>query len=324
MIQDSWTQLSAEAREHYEFRISVDPRVQYEITEGKVDANGLIGIISYYKFDAERLACCLCGVARHNGGAVVHLSDQTHRLVGNCCGKSHFKDDWSACTNAIAKAERDANYRKKARQLFEDEYDIVSSAKALRQHARAAEAARSELKYLLGFEYKRLADELLRSAGRLSYEVAISEDFQDQGAKGSLKSTVMDTEPVQGWEMFTLHSWETRVENLIGKTEAAFAALRSATDKGHSLSAPVKKAHDCIDELCKFYTTLSDICPYNVQKNCEIIGFWFAQKRVGIRMEAQQNIWNLRGNASSRSSTLPNLVRPQIPSTLQYVIESIR
>jgi hypothetical protein len=81
LIQDSWTQLSAEAREHYEFRISVDPRVQYEITEGKVDADGLIGIISYYKFDAEKLACCLCGVARHNGGAVVHLSDQTWAIV---------------------------------------------------------------------------------------------------------------------------------------------------------------------------------------------------------------------------------------------------
>lgn len=324
MIQDSWTQLSAEAREHYEFRISVDPRAQYEITEGKVEADGLIGIISYYKFDAEKLACCLCGVARHNGGAVVHLSDQTQRLVGNCCGKSHFKDDWSASTNAIAKAERDANYRKKARQLFENEYDIVSSAKALRPYGRAAESARLQLKNLLGFEYKRLSDELFRSVGRLSYEVAISEDFRDQGTKGSLKSTLMDTDPVQGWEMFTFHSWETRVENLIGKIEAAFIALRSASDKGHSLSAPVKKAHDCIDELCKFYATLNDICPYNVQRNCEIIDFWFAQKRVRIRMEARQNLWNLRGSASSRLSALPNLVHLQIPSTLQYVIENIR
>lgn len=321
MIQNSWAQLSAEAREHYEFRISVDPRVQYQITEGKVNADGLVGIISYYKYDAEKLACCLCGVARHNGGAVVHLSDQTQRLVGNCCGKSHFQDDWNVSANAIAKAERDANYRKKARQLFEDQYEIVSSAKALRHYGYAAEAARSELKYLLGFEYKRLADEIFRSAGRLSYEVAISEGFRDQGTTGSLRSTTVETEPLQSWEMFTLHSWETRVENLVGKTEAAFTDLRNACDKGHSLSAPVKKIYNCLDALQDLYAAFSRIGRYNEPKNCEIIDFWFAKKGLALRITAEQNIWCLKGKSSSRSSKLPDLARPRSSNLLHSMTE---
>jgi hypothetical protein len=316
LIQDSWTQLSAEAREHYQFRISVDPRAQYEITEGKVEAHGLVGIISYYKFDAEKLPCCLCGVARHNGGAVVHISDQTLRLVGNCCGKSHFKDDWSASTNAIAKAERDANYRKKAKQLFEDEYDVMSAAKFLRRYGQEAETARSELKKLFSFEYKRLADELFRSAGRLSYEIAISDDFRDQGTRGALKSTLADTDPISGWEMFTHHSWETRVENLVGKTDEAFKTLRNAYDKNLALSGPLKKTNDCIDSLLQLYATLGDIVRYNETKNCEIIDFWFGQKAIAVTVSATQNLWQLNGSVSSRSSALPTLKRPPIPSTL--------
>ena len=100
MIERSWSELEANALEQYQFRISGDPRVEWPVQREKAAPPDLANIVQYYKYDQEKLECCICGYARHYGGAVITLSDHLFRLVGHCCGKIHFGDQWRVERNA--------------------------------------------------------------------------------------------------------------------------------------------------------------------------------------------------------------------------------
>ena len=320
MIQKDWSQLKVEAREAYVFRTANDPRNEWSINEQKAETSEFSGLVQYYKFEDEKLHCCICGVARHHVGAVVLLRDGSYRLVGNCCGKAHFQEQWQTSSNALSQAEREANYRKKARGILLGRSDVLFALQSLRRSCAEVDEARCALKGLLKLEYDRLALEIFRGAGRLSYEVSLGNALADQGANGSLSSTLADTDRLSGWELFSQHSWSTKLENLIGATAAAFDDLQRCLDKNHSLFAKIRKVQNLADESYALYESLNRVLRYGDAKNADVIDFWFEKKGIPFKLLANGNSWVLKTHSQKREAILPSLQEANISAAFQIFV----
>ena len=320
MIQRDWSDLKAEALEAYVFRTSNDPRNEWSINERKAETGEFSGLVQYYKFEDEKLHCCICGVARHHVGAVALLLDGSYRLVGNCCGKAHFQEQWQSSSNALSQAEREANYRIKARLILASRSDVSLALQALRRPCADVDEARQSVRDLFKLEYDRLALELFRSAGRLSYEVSIGHALTDQGANGSLTSTLNDTEHLTGWELFSKHSWSAKLENLIGSTAAAFEDLRLCLDKNHSLFAKIRKVQNLAGEGYELFEMLNRLLGYSDTKNAEIIDFWFEKKNIPFKVTGNTSSWRVETHSRIREVSLPVLHQVAIPAPFELFI----
>lgn len=314
MIQNSWSKLEADALESYEFRLAGDPRAEWVIGRGKVDRNDLIGIVQYYKYESEKLPCCLCGRAVHHGGAVVQLRDFSFRLVGQCCGKNHFKDSWSEHSNAFRSAERSAGHRIKARKILAEEEALTYACFSLRIPIDLQESARRALK--AGFEesFPPLVRELLRSAGRLSYGEIIGTTLADQGGRAGLKTIQRDTAPLAGVCMFSLLDKRKALENTISSLLANLRQMREALDGGKSLYPCIRKHDDLIDKMQAIVEDYHASCAYLHEPNAQIISFWFEKTGINKTVEIKTNGWRVTSPTAIRMinwTSLPKLICPR-------------
>jgi hypothetical protein len=312
MIQNSWSELEAEALEAYRFRLAGDPRSEWSIAEGKIDRCELLGIVQYYKFDAEKLPCCLCGRAIHHGGAVVQLRDFSFRLVGQCCGKAHFRQEWTTQTNAFRSAERAAEYRIRARRILAAEDDLVSACVSLRPLIDHQEAARRELKAAFGETFSELARELVRSSGRLSYGDVIGSTVNDQGGRASLKTIQRDTAGLSGLPMFSLLDKRKQLECAIAGLRMNLAQMRAALDEGRGLFPRLKKHGEIMDEIVALIADYNSSADYLSPHNAETLTFWFDKTGLQIVVDVDDNGWTVRSRAKRKLPTVAESMEERV------------
>lgn len=314
MIQHSWSELEGQALENYRFRLAEDPRLLWPIEQGKVAPDALLGITQYYEFEGERLPCCICSRAIHNAGAVVHLTDHTLRLVGSCCGRKHFGIAWSLEKNAFDKAERTALNQKRARAILAQSTEMEEQLFRLREPVSRIESARRELKKGFAERFHSVATELLRSSGRLSYVEQLGKVVTDQGGDGALRSIERDTQPILGWQLFSITDKRKGLEQAICALKHSLENMRAALDHSRVSYRHIRTFQDCRDRLIGIVDVYNQTVEYGRAQNASTFNFWFSKKEFALKIEARQDSWVFRSPSStilSRIETWTPIKYPQ-------------
>jgi hypothetical protein len=321
LIQLSWSAEEAEALEQCKFRLAGDPRTEWKVASGKFPSEDFEGIVQYYRYDLVKLPCCLCGFARHYDGAVVASKHGTFHLMGNCCGLKHFGDQWQESTKTFRSQEKFIEHRTRSRSILADEESILNAARSLREPIKHICRARKTLFNLFGnAELKRLADELRRHGGKLTSEVELSDEFKLQGTSGALRSTIVETERLVGWEIFLPKNWDRFVEDVIGRVTANLSEIRDGLDRGYSTFAKIKKTNDHLDEILKAYEVVDRFIGYNEAKNALIIQEWYQRKGIRLALTANGKTWSMRTNVGKTSSDLADIVPARISASFKEIL----
>jgi hypothetical protein len=316
LIQHSWSELEGQALENYRFRLAEDPRLLWPIEQGKAAPDTFLAIIQYYEFEGERLPCCICNRAIHNAGAVVHLADHTLRLVGSCCGRKHFGSTWELEKNAFERAERTALNQRRARNILTQRSTLEAQLYRLREPISRIESARRELKKGFAERFHSVSTELLRSSGRLSYVEGLGGTVTDQGGDGALRNLERETQPILGWELFSLADKRKGLEQAISAMKHCLENMRDALDRTRVTYKHIRTYQDCRDRLIGIVDLHNQTARYGHAQNASTFNFWFSKRGFPLVIDARQDGWVFRSPSSTTHARVDEWTPIEYPGRL--------